>query len=100
MLPDLAFLEHFHFLRPWWALLIVPWALIILVMNRRVERRDQFGDIIAPHLLKHLRVSRYRSRWLNPRRFTELLTALLIIVLLGWALRARLRSATVCRIAA
>ena len=21
MLPELAFLEHFHFLRPWWALL-------------------------------------------------------------------------------
>ena len=83
MLPDPAFFEHFHFLRPWWALLIVPWALIILVMNRRVERRDQFGDIIAPHLLKHLRVSRYRSRWLNPRRFTEIITALLIIVLLG-----------------
>ena len=83
MLPDLAALEHFHFLRPWWALLIVPWALIILVMNRQVERRDQFGDIIAPHLLKHLRVSRYRSRWLNPRRFTEIITVLLIIVLLG-----------------
>lgn len=83
MLPDLALLEHFHFLRPWWALLIIPWALIILVMNRRAERREQFGEIIAPHLLKHLRVSRYRSRWLNPRRFTEVITTLLIIVLLG-----------------
>jgi len=83
VLPDLALLEHFHFLRPWWALLIIPWALIILVMNRRAERREQFGEIIAPHLLKHLRVSRYRSRWLNPRRFTEVITTLLIIVLLG-----------------
>ena len=80
---DADWLSYFHFLRPWWAVLIVPWALIILVMNRRAEGNTQFEGIIAPHLLKHLRVKRYQSNWFNPRRFTEAITVLLIIVLMG-----------------
>ncbi len=46
---DADWLTYFHFLRPWWAVLIVPWALIILVMNRRAEGNTQFEGIIAPH---------------------------------------------------
>ena len=47
MLPDLAALEHFHFLRPAWALAIIPWLVITLVQNRREASRGMFGGIIG-----------------------------------------------------
>ena len=83
MLPEPGMLEHFHFLRPAWALVILPWLLIVLVQNRREASRDMFGGIIAPHLLEHLRLQRADSRWFNPRSLTTVLTALMLIVLMG-----------------
>lgn len=83
MLPELGMLEHFHFLRPAWALIVVPWLFIVLIQNRREASRDMFGGIIAPHLLEHLRLQRADSRWFNPRSLTTVLTALMLIVLMG-----------------
>ena len=83
MLFELTSLEHFHFLRPAWALLLIPWIILFAVRNRRENRPDMFGGIIAPHLLEHLRVSRFRSRWLNPRSFTTVFLMLLMILLMG-----------------
>lgn len=82
-MPDLAALEHFHFLRPAWALAIIPWLVITLVQNRREVSRSMFGGIIAPHLLEHLRLQRFESRWLNPLTFTRVITILLLIMLMG-----------------
>jgi Ca-activated chloride channel family protein len=82
-MPDLAALEHFHFLRPAWALAIIPWLVITLVQNRREVSRGMFGGIIAPHLLEHLRLQRFESRWLNPVNFTRVITILLLILLMG-----------------
>jgi Ca-activated chloride channel family protein len=42
-----------------------------------------FGGIISPHLLEHLRLQRFDSNWLNPRRFTQVLVVLLLIMLMG-----------------
>ncbi len=82
-MPDLAALEHFHFLRPAWILLLAPWLAIVVAQRRRRDTRDRFGGIIAPHLLEHLRISRFDSRWINPRSFTQVLMVLLLIVLMG-----------------
>lgn len=83
MPPELAALEHFHFLRPAWALAIVPWILISIVQGRRRASRDMFGGIIAPHLLEHLRLQRFQSRWLNPANFTKVIAVLLLLLLMG-----------------
>lgn len=80
---ELANLEHFHFLRPAWALAIIPWLVITIVQNRRQTRRDMFGGIIAPHLLEHLRLQRFESRWLNPTNFTRVISVLLLLVMMG-----------------
>ena len=50
MLPDLS---YFHFLRPGWALLILPWLALFLLRSYRENQPDMFGGIIAPHLLEH-----------------------------------------------
>ncbi len=83
MLAELEFLGHFHFLRPGWALLLLPWLAITWVMGKKETHRDMFGGIIAPHLLEHLRVERFYTPWLNPRRFSQALMILLLIVLMG-----------------
>tara|TARA_R110001592_G_scaffold363393_1_gene687286 strand:- start:134546 stop:136216 length:1671 start_codon:yes stop_codon:yes gene_type:complete len=83
MLAELASLEHFHFLRPAWALAIIPWVIITVVQNRRQASRDMFGGIIAPHLLEHLRLQRFESRWLNPVNFTRVISILLLLVMMG-----------------
>jgi Ca-activated chloride channel family protein len=83
MLPDLAALEHFHFLRPAWALLLVPWLVVAIAQRRRQEARDMFGGIIAPHLLEHLRLRRFDSRWLNPRSFSWVIVLLALVALMG-----------------
>jgi len=83
VLPELAVLEHFHFLRPAWAVVIIPWLLITLAQNRRKASRDMFGGIIAPHLLEHLRLQRFERRWFNPVNVTRVFTVLLLLVLMG-----------------
>ena len=83
MPPEFAAFEHFHFLRPAWALVIIPWLLITLVQNRRRASRDSFGGIIAPHLLEHLRLQRFERRWFNPVNVTRVFTLLLLLVLMG-----------------
>lgn len=83
MLPDLASLEHFHFLRPMWALVFVPYFLLWLVMRRRKVMGDMFGGIIAPHLLEHLRVNRFKSQWFNPQTFSGVILVLFFLILMG-----------------
>ena len=83
MLPDIGPLEHFHFLRPGWALLLVPWMAMVVMQGRRQARRDMFGGIISPHLLEHLRLDRFQARWLNPRRFSQVFMVFTLILLMG-----------------
>ena len=83
MLTDPSFLQHFHFLRPAWALVLIPWLGIFWMMRKKIVSKDMFGGIIAPHLLEHLRVKQFDSAWLNPRRFSQAVIILLLIVLMG-----------------
>ncbi len=83
MLPDLSALQYFHFLRPEWGLLVIPWLAMVLVQNRQRADRDMFGGIIAPHLLQHLRLQRFDTRWLNPRNFSMVFMLLALLVLMG-----------------
>ena len=83
MLPDLTALEHFHFLRPEWGLLILPWLAMLWVRRRQQARRDMFGGIIAPHLLDHLRLQRFETRWFNPGSISAVLVLILLILLMG-----------------
>jgi len=81
MLPDA--LEHFHFLRPAWGLVLVPYLAIIWLQLRRRASRDMFGGIIAQHLLEHLRLQRFDSRWINPASFSAVIIILSLLVAMG-----------------
>ena len=47
-------LTHFHFLRPYWLLAVIPVGIIWLYMRRSIDPSRRLGQFIAPHLLKHL----------------------------------------------
>jgi Ca-activated chloride channel family protein len=83
MPPELSALQYFHFLRPEWGLLLIPWLAMVLAQNRQRADRDMFGGIIAPHLLQHLRLQRFDTRWLNPRNFSMVFMLLALLVLMG-----------------
>ena len=83
MLPDLNMLEYFHFLRPLWGLLVIPWIFVFFMLSKMESGRDMFGGIIAPHLLEHLRLNQFQNRWANPRNFTKVIFLFLLIILMG-----------------
>ncbi|MEJ6539982.1 MAG: VWA domain-containing protein, partial [Halioglobus sp.] len=90
MPPELNVLEHFHFLRPTWALLLIPWLAMVVIRHQQRDKQDMFGGIIAPHLLQHLRLQRFDTRWLNPKNFSLLFMVLVLLVLMGPTWRQQL----------
>ncbi|MBB4865753.1 Ca-activated chloride channel family protein [Pseudomonas nitritireducens] len=64
-------LSAFHFLRPWWLLMLLPGVLLPLLWSRRHDLARRLDGIIAPHLLQHLVITpadhqRVRSvQWLG-----------------------------------
>ena len=75
-------LSNFHFLRPYWLLLLIPAVWIFWLLWRQQSAAKQWGQVIAPHLLKHLIVGRDREEKLRP---TALLPPLLLLACLALA---------------
>lgn len=73
----------FHFLRPAWLLLLPGLLLLEYLLGNRQQGDDPFHGIIAPSLLKHLRLARPRRSLLSPDSALVLLIALLSVVLAG-----------------
>ena len=44
----------FHFLRPWWLLALVPYALLIWAIRHRGDATQAWHGIVAPHLVPFL----------------------------------------------
>jgi Ca-activated chloride channel homolog len=64
-MPD-ALPFDFHFLRPLWLTALIPVAVVVLLVIRRQRPEAQWGDLIAPNLLKHLLVQTDRRWRINP----------------------------------
>lgn len=83
MLPEADVFAHFHFLRPGFALLLLPWIAILVLQRRRYRARERFDGIIATHLLEHLRLRGIAASWFNPRSITTVFSLLMLVVLMG-----------------
>lgn len=44
----------FHFLRPWWLLMILPLMGLVLVLWRQKPKLHAWSEVCDPHLLNHL----------------------------------------------
>ncbi|SPA44044.1 vWA domain-containing protein [Cupriavidus taiwanensis] len=76
-------LAHFHFLRPWWLLGLLPAALLVWAARRRGDVRRRWREAIAPHLLDALMLGQRRRLALRPVHLTALLLALGTVALAG-----------------
>jgi len=80
---DLSQFAHFHFLRPWWFLMLIPlsWSLWYLWQARNPV--GKWKKAIAPHLLKAMLIRHGRAHWLNPVNAGAVMALIGIIALAG-----------------
>lgn len=76
-------LAAFHFLRPQWLLLVVPYALIFLWERRRNDQATQWRPVIAEHLLKEMIVPGDSRGFLSPETAARAIGVLLALSLAG-----------------
>lgn len=80
----------FHFLRPFWFLALVPVAVVVVLVLWRQRPESQWGNVIAPNLLKHLLV-KPADRWrINPLYLVASGLVIGIVALAGPAWRREL----------
>jgi Ca-activated chloride channel family protein len=81
---------EFHFLRPLWLFALLPVVAVVLLVVRRQRPETQWGDVIAPNLLKHLLVEPDRGWHINPVYLIAAGLVISIIALAGPAWRHEL----------
>lgn len=79
----LELLQAFHFLRPWWLLGLLPLLLTWRYGDRGGRTRDQWAQVIAPHLLGAMMVRSSAQRWFNPVRVAVVMMSLGFIAVAG-----------------
>jgi len=78
-----ASLAQFHFLRPWWLLVLLAAVWLPWAVGRQGDVRRRWRGTIAPHLLDALVVGEKRRRTLRPVHGIAALLALGAIALAG-----------------
>lgn len=76
-------LADFHFLRPWWLLLCLAGFALPWLYGWQNAARDDWRQVIAPHLLRHLLVGGGSARRLQPVHEIALLLVLTGIAVAG-----------------
>ena len=83
LLLNIAQFAHFHFLRPWWLLALIP---LLFTLHYLWQTRNPIGKwrkVIAPHLLKVMLVRHGRASWINPVSVSVLVVVLGIFAMAG-----------------
>lgn len=76
-------LEAFHFLRPGWLLLLVPFVLLLLIEKRRNDYARQWRGVIADHLLRRMMVREQSRSLLSPPNTAMALALLIALAMAG-----------------
>lgn len=74
---------HFHFLRPWWFLILLPLLLSLWFLWTAKDPMARWKQSIAPHLLKAMLVRHGGSSWFNPISMSVVLVLLGTLTLAG-----------------
>jgi len=80
---DSSQFAYFHFLRPWWMLVLIPLMMTPLYMRTIQSPVGKWRKFIAPHLLKVLLVRHGRASWFNPVNVSVLSIILGVLALAG-----------------
>jgi len=76
-------MEHFHFLRPGWLLLLPLIAGLVWEIARRSDAYRKWREFLAPHLLEVLLVDRRGSKRIRPITLLAVVLTLGIVALAG-----------------
>jgi len=76
-------MEHFHFLRPGWLLLLPLVAGLVWGIARRSDAYRKWREFLAPHLLEVLLVDRRGSKHIRPITLLAVVLTLGIVALAG-----------------
>jgi Ca-activated chloride channel family protein len=79
----MAFISNFHFLRPAWFLLLVPFAVITYVQWRSGDLGRQWKSVIAEHLLPRMVLPGSQRQLFSPLWVSVLVVPLLVVALAG-----------------
>jgi Ca-activated chloride channel family protein len=74
---------HFHFLRPWWFLALIPLLLTLRGLWQAGNPMAKWRNIIAPQLLKVMLISHGQNGWFNPVTVSILVVLCGVIALAG-----------------
>ena len=55
-------MTEFHFLRPWWLLMIIPWLGLFWSLWRQQPRLEAWAAVCDRHLLEHLMQAKRQGR--------------------------------------
>ncbi len=76
-------IADFHFLRPWWLLLIVPLLGILILLWRQNPRLHAWGEVCDSHLLEHLLQRKGQGKRMVAMSFILLSTFFMILSISG-----------------
>jgi Ca-activated chloride channel family protein len=74
---------HFHFLRPWWLLALIPFAWTLRFLWQARNPSSRWRGVIAPHLLQAILVRHGASGWFNPVSVSLPILVLAIVAMAG-----------------
>lgn len=80
-------MDDFHFLRPFWLLVLLPALLIGWGLWRNQNRIASWRQIIDPHLLAHLLVGEPKNRGIRPTQLLLVVWVIAAVALAGPAWR-------------
>lgn len=82
-MTDLSLIQNFHFLRPEWFLLLIPFAVTTYIQWLSGDLGRQWKAVIAPHLLPRMVVTGNQHQLLTPLWISVLVIPMLAVALAG-----------------
>lgn len=83
LLYELTALQYFHFLRPWWLLMLIPVVFIVRSFGQRNDSLALWRELMSKEILDQLTVKGNRDNWRSPKHAMALIALIASVVLAG-----------------
>ena len=82
-MDDLIQFQHFHFLRPYWLLVILPVIFIFMSFNQRDDNLAFWKKVMSKEIIARLTVNATGQNWLSPKNMLIVVAVIITLVLSG-----------------
>jgi len=83
LVSTFATLQHFHFIRPYWLLMIVPIVFILRTIASNDDSLAIWRKSMSDEIIEELTVSGTSHRLLSPKHVSWLISFILVVILAG-----------------